>query len=375
MASFKVLLGDLFESKAQTLVNTVNCVGVMGKGVAEQFKKRFPDMFADYESRCRRKEVRLGEPYLYKASAIQIVNFPTKDHWRSPSRLVDIERGLQFFADHAKEWSISSVAMPPLGCGNGGLEWSEVGPLIYRKLHELPIDVELYAPYGTPKHELTRDFLEAPSQMSLEGKGRKQEKLNPNWVAVTEVLRGLEDQRYANPVGRTIFQKICYVVTEMGVPTGFEFGKGSYGPFSDTVKLALHDFANRNWLHEEPLGRMVALKLTDQYAKDRTKFAEPIELHARKVAKVVDLFSRIKSTEQAEEVITVLYASRQLKRANPDKEISEQQIFDFILDWKKSWDTAEKKLALMSAIRNLALLGWLRVKLSDEMDEIDEAAA
>jgi O-acetyl-ADP-ribose deacetylase (regulator of RNase III)/uncharacterized protein YwgA len=369
MASFKVLLGDLFESKAQTLVNTVNCVGVMGKGVAEQFKKRFPDMFADYEFRCRRNEVRLGEPYRYKSSSIQIVNFPTKDHWRSPSRLIDIERGLQYFVDHAAEWDISSVAMPPLGCGNGGLEWSEVGPLIYRKLHQLPIDVELFAPYGTPKHELTLDFLEAPSQMSLEGKGRKHEKLNPNWVALTEVLRGLEDQRYANPVGRTIFQKICYVVTEMGVPTGFEFGKGSYGPFSDTVKLALHDFANRNWVHEEPLGRMVALKLTDQYAKERTKFAEPIELHAKKVAKVVDLFSRIKSTEQAEEVITVLYASRQLKGANPNKEISEQQVFEFILDWKKSWDTEDKKLALMSAIRNLALLGWLRVKLSDEMDE------
>jgi len=161
----------------------------------------------------------------------------------------------------------------------------------------------------------------------------------------------------------------------MGVPTGFEFGKGSYGPFSDTVKLALHDFANRNWVHEEPLGRMVALKLTDQYAKERTKYSEPIELHAKKVAKVVDLFSRINSTEQAEEVITVLYSSRQLKGATPDKEISEQQVFDFILDWKKSWNTAEKKLALMSAIRNLTLLGWLRVNLSDEMDELDGAAA
>ena len=126
-----------------------------------------------------------------------------------------------------------------------------------------------------------------------------------------------------------------------------DLAKGSYGPFSGDVKLALHDFANRNWLHEQPLGRMVALKLTDQYAKERAKFAEPIELHARKVAKAVDLFSRIKSTEQAEEVITVLYASRQVKGANPEKEISEKQIFDFILDWKKSWDTAEKKLALM----------------------------
>jgi O-acetyl-ADP-ribose deacetylase (regulator of RNase III) len=151
---FKVLIGDLFESKAQTLVNTVNCVGVMGKGVAEQFKKRFPAMFDDYADRCKRKEVRIGEPYLYRTSGVQIVNFPTKNHWRSPSRLTDIESGLDYFVDHAMAWGISSVAMPPLGCGNGGLEWSEVGPLIYRKLHGLPIDVEVYAPYGTPKQHL-----------------------------------------------------------------------------------------------------------------------------------------------------------------------------------------------------------------------------
>ena len=369
MPNFKVLIGDLFESKAQTLVNTVNCVGVMGKGVAEQFKKRFPAMFDDYVGRCKRKEVRIGEPYLYRTADVQILNFPTKDHWRSPSRLKDIERGLDYFVDHAVAWGISSVAMPPLGCGNGGLEWSEVGPLIYRKLHGLPIDVELYAPYGTPKQHLTMDFLAAPSQMSLEGKGRKQERLNANWVALTEVLRGLEEQRYANPVGRTIFQKICYVVTEMGVPTGFEFGKGSYGPLSDTVKLALHDFANRNWLHEEQLGRMVALKLTPQYAKDRARFTDQIELHEKKIAKVVDLFSRIKSTEQAEEVITVLYASRQLKLANPGEEVTEQQLLDFIVGWKKSWGKDDKRQAVTSAIRNLALLGWMRVRLGDSMDE------
>src|ERR1700731_2103403 len=92
---FGALIGDMFTSQAQTLVNTVNCVGVMGKGVAEQFKQRFPAMFDDYKARCDRKAVRRGEPYLYRDSSdLQIVNFPTKDHWRSPSRLTDIERGL-----------------------------------------------------------------------------------------------------------------------------------------------------------------------------------------------------------------------------------------------------------------------------------------
>lgn len=367
---FKALIGDMFESQAQTLVNTVNCVGVMGKGVAEVFKKRYPSMFDDYKRRCEEKTVRLGRPYLYRdLSGVTIINFPTKDHWRSPSRLVDIEQGLDYFVSHFAEWGITSIAMPPLGCGNGGLEWSEVGPLIHRKLHQLPIDVELYAPYGTPKQQLTEAFLSAPSQMSLEGKGRRHVKMNQDWVVLMEVLKELQAQPYANPVGRTIFQKICYVVTEMGIPTGFSFTKGSYGPFSDDVKLVLHDFANRNWLHEESLGRMVALRVSPEYAKDRSKFAEQIQHYQKKIEKTVDLFSRIKSTEQAEEVMTVLYACRQLKHEGESKDVEEQQIYDYILAWKKSWSSDEKKEAVASAIRNLVVLGWMRVRISESMLE------
>lgn len=368
MHMFKALIGDLFASRAQTLVNTVNCVGVMGKGVALEFKKRFPAMFQDYVRRCEQKAVRIGEPYLYRdITGTLILNFPTKNHWRSPSRLKDIERGLDYLAAHSAEWGITSIAMPPLGCGNGGLEWGDVGPLIYRKLHRLPIDVEVYAPYGTPKHELTQEFLAEPAQMSLSGHGRKLDKLNPDWIALMEVLRELESQPYANAVGRTIFQKICYVITEMGVPTGFQFGKGSYGPFSEDVKLALHDFANRNWLQEEQLGRMVALHVGAQYEKDRAKFSDQIERHKKKISKVVDLFSRIKSTEQAEEVLTVLYASRQIKQAKPAEEVDERQLYDYILAWKKAWNDDDKKHAVATAIRNLVLLGWMRVRIDDSM--------
>jgi O-acetyl-ADP-ribose deacetylase (regulator of RNase III)/uncharacterized protein YwgA len=367
---FRALIGDLFASRAQTLVNTVNCVGVMGKGVAEQFKLRFPGMFDDYKIRIERKAVRLGEPYLYRdQSGARIINFPTKDHWRSPSRLADIERGLDYLVAHAAEWEVTSIALPPLGCGNGGLEWSEVGPLIYRKLHELPIDVDVYAPYGTPKQQLTEEYLSAPSQMSLEGRGQRYKRLKPEWVVLVEVLRELEAQPYANPVGRTIFQKISYVVTEMGVPTGFEFDKGSYGPFSGDVKLALHEFANRNWLHEQQLGRMIALRITPQYAKDRNQFKEQIDRYQKKINKAVDLFSRIKSTEQAEQVMTVFYAARQLRQSSRHKELTEQDLQDYILNWKKSWRTEEKRDAVASAIRNLILLGWLQLKISEPVTE------
>ncbi len=151
----------MFQSRAQTWVNTVNTVGVMGKGVALEFRKRFPEMYQDYVERCRLHRVRLGEPYLFKRpSSPWILNFPTKDHWRSPSSLEAIVSGLDYLEAHYSEWGITSLAVPPLGSGLGRLEWRVVGPTLYRHLQRLPIPVELYAPFGTPHEELQPEYLE-----------------------------------------------------------------------------------------------------------------------------------------------------------------------------------------------------------------------
>jgi O-acetyl-ADP-ribose deacetylase (regulator of RNase III) len=155
----QVLVGDLFESDAQTLVNAVNCVGVMGKGVALEFKKRYPDMYDDYVARCARKQVQPGEPYLFRRlSPPNILNFPTKDHWRSAARLDDIVAGLTYLERHYHEWGITSLAVPALGCGHGQLEWHVIGPVLVRYLSRLDIPVKLYAPVGTPPSELVEGF-------------------------------------------------------------------------------------------------------------------------------------------------------------------------------------------------------------------------
>ena len=163
----KVLIGNLFESKAQTIVNAVNCVGVMGKGIALEFKKRFPDMFRDYERRCKRKEVSLGHPYLYNAKLPYVLNFPTKDHWRSASNLADIEKGLQYLFEHYTEWGTTSIAVPALGCGAGQLEWRIVGPVLYQYLSKMDIPVELYAPSGTPRDWLQLERLAEKNKVSF----------------------------------------------------------------------------------------------------------------------------------------------------------------------------------------------------------------
>ena len=367
--TIKALIGDMFASEMQTLVNTVNCVGVMGKGIAQIFKKEYPPMFEDYAERCERGEVRLGEPYFYKDLAgASIVNFPTKGHWRAATRLDDVEAGLDYFVKHFRNWGIDSVAFPPLGCGNGGLEWATVGPLMYSKLRGIGIPVEIYAPYGTPAGQLKEEFLGADQQLEFEVKGRRREKLRKEWAALVEVLYELEQQPYANPVGRTIFQKICYILTKQGVETGFQFERSSYGPFADEVREAISVLANNNWVAEQQLGRMTALRVGPEYPKARQKLAEDLKPFRRKIDKTVDLFTRIKNTDQAEEVATVIFAVQVLKQERKPDEVSEVDLFNYILDWKKLWRKDEaKQQSLGEAIRNLEMLGWVKLKYSETL--------
>jgi O-acetyl-ADP-ribose deacetylase (regulator of RNase III) len=139
--------GDLLGSNVQTLVNTVNCVGVMGKGIAYGFKCKYLDMFKEYKKLCDKKQIKMGQPYLYKVSDERwIINFPTKNHWKNSSKLSDIEDGLKYLAKNLKEWGVTSIAIPPLGCGNGGLNWDDVRPLIEKYLKPIGIKTEIYVP-------------------------------------------------------------------------------------------------------------------------------------------------------------------------------------------------------------------------------------
>lgn len=367
--SVNVQIGDLFESNAQTLVNTVNCVGIMGKGIAQEFKKRFPEMFRDYEDRCTRNEVQPGQPYIYKTLYDKaIINFPTKKHWRSVSRIEDIYNGLTVFIQKYKEWGVTSVAFPPLGCGNGGLEWDVVGPMMYQQLSKLDIPVEIYAPYGTPQQKLAPDFLANCPVFQAQGNIRQpKQKLKPEWIVLVEILNRLQKQPYANPVGRTIFQKICYIATEMKLDTGFSFSRSSYGPFSDQIKPAISTLANSNLIVETQLGKMTALRVGPEYEAVKQKNREVIENNEPLIEKITDLFVRIKNTDQAEEVSTVLYAIRKLKDQTKQDRIPESEVFHYILDWKKTWDTEDKKHRLASAIRNLGMMRWIKTEFSNSL--------
>ena len=143
------IVGDLFESSAQVIVNPVNVVGVMGKGLAKKFKQAYPDMFKQYKTLCNTGELDVGKLWLYKAPDKWILNFPTKQHWRQKSKLEYIEAGLKEFVDTYDTLGIQSIAFPMLGCGAGGLDWEDVRPLMENYLGDLPIEITIYQ-YNTP---------------------------------------------------------------------------------------------------------------------------------------------------------------------------------------------------------------------------------
>jgi O-acetyl-ADP-ribose deacetylase (regulator of RNase III) len=142
---------SLFESPAQTLVNTVNTVGVMGKGIANDFRRLYPDMFERYKVFCDDQRFSVGQLYLYRTPHKWVLNFPTKQHWRSPSRIEWIESGLQKFVDTYSQYGITSVAFPQLGTGNGGLNWDDVRPLMERYLKQVRIAVYIHVRSPDPK--------------------------------------------------------------------------------------------------------------------------------------------------------------------------------------------------------------------------------
>ncbi len=365
----EVIMGDMFESKAQTLVNTVNCVGIMGKGVALEFKKRFPDMFEDYVKRCEAKQVRLGRPYLFKRMFPPwILNFPTKDHWRSVSRVQDIIEGLRYLQQHYKEWGISSLAVPPLGCGHGQLEWRVVGPTLYRHLKTLDIPVELYAPFGAPHEELQPSFLDE-SEGSVPQKAVPYT-IDPAWVAIVEVLKRIEEEPFHWPVGRTTFQKIAYFASECGIPTGLKYQRGSYGPYAPALKERITALVNNGLLREEQLGRMFAIRVGQTFPDARRAYEPQIREWEPSIDKIADLFMRM-NTQQAEVAATVHYASQEAK-AHLGEKPTEKEILDTVMKWKQKRRPPLEEKEVAMTVRNLNMLSWIGAKVSDELPITEE---
>lgn len=235
--------GNLLEADAEALVNTVNTVGVMGKGVALMFKEAFPENFAAYEMACKEGEVKLGRVFATRRRDLLngpkwIVNFPTKAHWRFPSQIEWIEEGLRDLVRFIRENTIRSIAIPPLGSGNGGLNWNEVRPLIEAAVSGLE-DVQVIVYEPTPKYQNV-------------AKRTGVEKLTPPRALIAELVR-----RYSIlGIQCTLLeiQKLGYFlernVEELKLDNGlaFQFTANKFGPYSDRLKHLLNGL-DGSYLH------------------------------------------------------------------------------------------------------------------------------
>jgi O-acetyl-ADP-ribose deacetylase (regulator of RNase III) len=225
----KLTQGNLLKAGTEALVNTVNTVGVMGKGIALQFKRAFPENYAFYRSACERGEVQPGRMLVFETGWIgpprSIINFPTKRDWRAPSRLEDIERGLAALVEEITTRGIRSIAIPPLGCGNGGLDWQEVRPRIESALLGLEgVDILLYEPAGAP------DPRSMPER-------RTKPPLTPARAILIELLARYGELGYS----RTLLevQKLAYFLQEAGQILKLRYVRGKYGPYAHNLDKAL----------------------------------------------------------------------------------------------------------------------------------------
>lgn len=229
MVEFKS--GNLLQADVEALVNTVNTVGVMGKGIALQFKQAFPENFAAYERAAKKGDIVPGRMFVYEtglfANPRYIINFPTKRHWRGQSRLDDIEAGLRDLVRIIREKNIRSVAIPPLGCGFGGLDWNEVRPLILAALDNLPpanVRAWVYPPAGTP----TADKMPVTTSRPRLTLGR---------AALIELI-----DQYALPgyrVTQLEIQKLAYFLQMAGEPLRLNYVKQQYGPYAENLHFVL----------------------------------------------------------------------------------------------------------------------------------------
>lgn len=230
MIAFKT--GDLLVQDAEALVNTVNCVGIMGRGVALQFKKKFPENFKAYAAACKRNEVVPGKMFVYETHTITnphfIINFPTKRHWRGQSRIEDIKAGLDDLVRVLAKYNIHSIVLPPLGCGLGGLDWSAVKPAIESKLAELSdVNIVVFGP-GTTLHD---------KQMVH---NKKFPDMTPGRAALIELIQRYLGSLLDPYVTLLEIHKLMYFLQEAGEPLKLKYAKAPYGPYAENLRHVLH---------------------------------------------------------------------------------------------------------------------------------------
>jgi len=334
--------GDITTEDAEALVNTVNCVGFMGKGVALRFKQVFPKNFKAYTEACERKEVQPGRMLVFEtgkpANPRYIINFPTKQHWRAKSKMEDIDSGLRALIQEIDQRRIRSIAIPPLGSGFGGLEWAEVRPRIEAALRGMnDLRVIIYEPTGALDKPV-------PSNRSL-----------PRMTPGRAALVGLMDRYLTGLLDPFVtlleIHKLMYFMQVTGEPLRLNFQKGPYGPYAENLRHVLRDIEGH--LTSGYNGRDtpgVELDLLPGAVDEASAFLESIPETSARFDRVSELVDGFESSFGLELLATVHWV------ASPST--TPEEVIDRVYAWnERKGQFSERQIRL--ALRVLQEKGWI----------------
>ncbi len=344
MADIELVHGDLLSADAEALVNTVNTVGVMGKGIALQFKKAYPANYDAYKRACDAGEVVAGRMFVFQTGRLEspqlIINFPTKRHWRGKARLSDVQAGLVDLVRVLQDCHVRSVAVPPLGCGNGGLEWSEVKPIIEDALRPLEnVTVLLHEPAGAPLPEEQRIATDPP-------------RMTPGRAVLLAAL----DTYVADPLATItplVMQKMSYLLQAAGQPLRLRFRKAQFGPYAENLNHVIQAMDGHFITGAGDRSAPASMKLVPEAVDAAWEFLIEDKTTRAHIDRVYSLISGFESPLGLELLTTVHWA------AYEDGASSPEQACEIVASWTERKRRTFNARHVAVAWQRLEDQGWL----------------
>lgn len=341
----KYKTGNLLEADVEALVNTVNTAGVMGKGIALQFRQAFPENYAAYRAACKRGEVQPGAMFVTETGGLTnpryIINFPTKRDWRAKAKMEDIETGLSALVAVIQELNIQSLAVPPLGCGNGGLDWAEVKPKIEAALTPISnVDVLLFSPDGAPN----ADAMPVATN-------------RPNMTPTRAAMLGLLN-RYALPGYRITMleaQKLAYFLQMAGEPMHLAFDKNRFGPYAEMLHHILQRMESHFICGYGDRSRGAEMRVLPDAEREADLFLEEHPETMTRMTRVFDLIDGFETPRGLELLATVHWLAQKNAKAAQEVRVA--------IEGVQGWSPRKHQMYPVEQIeiawQRLAETGWL----------------
>ena len=343
----KLTQGNMLEADVEALVNTVNCVGIMGKGIALQFKQAFRDNFHAYANACRKGEVKPGRMFIFPTNKMfnpkYIINFPTKRHWKEKSKLEYIEQGLNALVTEVRRLGIKTIAIPPLGCGYGGLRWPEVRNLIETAFDQLPdVQLLLFEPGRTPEAEsMPIDFPK------------------PSLTRARALLIKLLEQ-YAIPGYRLSLleiQKLAYFLQVAGEPLRLNYVKHKYGPYAENLNFVLQLLEGHYIRGYGDRSVRASIRLLNSAGEEASRFLADNQEAFRRLERVGQLIEGFETPYGMELLSSVHWVAS----AGDEPAQTAEQAVDRIFAWNSHKRKTFKATHIHKAWQRLVEQSWLSI--------------